>query len=878
VTYYFATLKIGQSVRDRSCNTLAGAPRNDRSGDESTTEVNSRASRVAWFWYRANFGRRWTNYLTIVLLVGAIGGLALGSVAAAGRTQSSYNTFLASTNPSDLTLTVDAPNISGELARLPLVRHVGISTYSVNAFQEGKHGLPKFTAALFNGTVTGSGSLKDEYFSEDRVALIRGRMPNPNKADQFMADPLAARAMGWHLGEYIHMIFFTDAQSEGPDLGVKYVKPQVSLRMHLVGYIIPNDDVLLDQVDRIPEFMIFTPALTRQVVNNGLHYNTYALQLDHGVRDLSAVQREIIAALPPGTTYDFHVNSVIAAEVNRSLEPESISLDVFGLIAGLAALIIAGGAVARGLQRENKDIDVLRALGGSPSMSVNASLLGPLAAVIVGSVLAIGVAYALSPLSPIGPVRAVYPDGGFAFNGRVLGFGALLLLVVLGAISFGVALRRSRRPVRRARNLAPFSSRAGRLASDLGLPVTAVVGIRFALEPPVDRDTAPVRSALLGAVLAVTIAAATLTFGSSLNTLVTHPPLYGWNWNYAIVSNGNGIPPQAARLLGHDPYVAAYSGFNFANAQIDGVTVPIILSNANAKVTAPILSGHAITGPDQIVLGAETMRELHKHVGQTVIGQYGTKKDYPVYVPPTKLTIVGTATLPAIGGTLTGHTSMGVGAIIPISIEPPAFQRLLHYKNETLDGYSDLFVRLKRGVPIAAARASVDKIAAIGKKEIQATPNGGGSEVAVVGVRYPAEIENYRAIGIIPDLLALALALGAVVALGLTLVASVNRRRRDLALLRTLGFKSRQLLSAVAWQASVAGVVGAVFGIPLGILAGRSLWTLFADNIYAVPRPTEPAITLIVVALAALVLANVVAAMPGRIAARTSTAQVLRGE
>jgi hypothetical protein len=597
------------------------------------------------------------------------------------------------------------------------------------------------------------------------------------------------------------------------------------------------------------------------------------------VRDLAKVQREIIAALPPGTTYDFHLNSAVAAEVNRSLEPESISLDVFGLIAGLAALIIAGGVIARGLQRESKDLEILRALGGTPSMSMNASLLGPLAAVFVGSVLAVGVAFALSPLSPIGPVRAVYPDGGLAFDGPVLGYGAVVLLVLLCALSLSVALRRSQRPTNRTRALsAPISSRAGRLASDLGLPVTAVVGIRFALEPPVDRDAAPVRSALLGAVLAVTIAAATLSFGSSLNTLVTHPSLYGWNWNYALTSNGNGIPPQAARLLGSDPYVAEYSGYNFANAQIDGVTVPIILSPPNAKVAPAMLSGHEITGPNQIVLGAETMQELHKHLGQTVIGRYGTKKDYPVYVPPTKLTIVGTATLPAIGATLTLHTSMGVGAMIPISIEPPAFQKFLHSKNKTLDGYTDLFVRFKSDAPPALALASIRKIAAIGQKEIAATPNGGGSDVAVQGVLYPAEIENYRAIGIIPDLLALALALGAVVALGLTLIASVNRRRRDLALLRTLGFKSRQLLSAVAWQASVAGVVGAIFGIPLGILAGRWLWTLFANKIYAVPRPTEPVLSLIIVAVAALVLANAVAALPGRSAARTSTAQVLRGE
>jgi ABC-type lipoprotein release transport system permease subunit len=189
-----------------------------------------------------------------------------------------------------------------------------------------------------------------------------------------------------------------------------------------------------------------------------------------------------------------------------------------------------------------------------------------------------------------------------------------------------------------------------------------------------------------------------------------------------------------------------------------------------------------------------------------------------------------------------------------------------------------LFVRLRSGAPAGPALASLKKIAQIGQNEISATPNGGGSDVAVQSVDFPAEIENYRTIGIVPDLLALALALGAVVALGLTLVASVHRRRRDLALLRTLGFTGRQLWSTVAWQASVAGAIGAVFGIPLGIVLGRWLWTLFADSIYAVPSPAVPVIAMLIVALSALVLANLVAALPGRSAARTPAAQVLRGE
>ena len=145
-------------------------------------------------------------------------------------------------------------------------------------------------------------------------------------------------------------------------------------------------------------------------------------------------------------------------------------------------------------------------------------------------------------------------------------------------------------------------------------------------------------------------------------------------------------------------------------------------------------------------------------------------------------------------------------------------------------------------------------------------------------VQYPAEIENYRSIGSTPVLLATGLAVGAVVALGLTLTASVRRRRRDLALLKTLGFTQRQLAACVAWQSTVAVAIGVIAGIPLGIALGRWLWILFAHEIYAVPRATVPTLSLVYVGLGALVLANVVAVLPGRYAARTPTALVLRAE
>ena len=69
----------------------------------------------------------------------------------------------------------------------------------------------------------------------------------------------------------------------------------------------------------------------------------------------------------------------------------------------------------------------------------------------------------------------------------------------------------------------------------------------------------------------------------------------------------------------------------------------------------------------------------------------------------------------------------------------------------------------------------------------------------------------------------------------------MRQRRRQFALLKALGFTQGQIAASVAWQSSVAAVIGVVLGVPIGVTLGRWLWTLFADGISAVPHPTVPA-------------------------------------
>jgi predicted lysophospholipase L1 biosynthesis ABC-type transport system permease subunit len=129
-----------------------------------------------------------------------------------------------------------------------------------------------------------------------------------------------------------------------------------------------------------------------------------------------------------------------------------------------------------------------------------------------------------------------------------------------------------------------------------------------------------------------------------------------------------------------------------------------------------------------------------------------------------------------------------------------------------------------------------------------------------------------------PLLFAVALSVfGAATLLHLLLV-SVASRRVEAGLLKALGFVRRQVAAAVCWQATAVALVGIAVGAPIGIATGKVLWRVFATNFGVVPvAVTEP---VLIAALAAGVLAaaNLLAAVPALLAARSHPARLLRAE
>jgi hypothetical protein len=843
-------------------------------------------ARCAAYRFRATLRSRWTGYATIVVLVGLLGGVALGSLAAARRTQSAFPTYLASTHPSNLALSTSGwqpgqPNSTGaSLAGAQLVSHVPRVTRVVNVYNLNAQpldaagypgGAPAGAKSLGLSTLNNFGSLDGEYVDVDRATAVQGRLPDPDQPDEIAFAPVVAQLLHVHVGDIIPIGFYTNAQTVLPGYGTSSgfkVKPYVKMDMKLVGLVDLNNQVVVDSLDATAgAIILYSPAVTRQLLSCCVTSVITYLQLARGNRDVPRVEAEIDRlAAANGLGSPFFSVQTNLADAESAIRPESIALAVFGGIAALAALLIAVQAIGRQVRLGTDERRTLRALGAGPAPIVADTVLGLVAAVVAGSTLAVAVAVVLSPLAPIGIVRPVYPFPGFSFDWTVLGFGWLVLVVLLCVTATVLTIVQS--PHRHSAGaLGPARVSASvRTAAAAGLPVPAVEGVRFAVDPGRGRSSVPVRSALVGTLIAVVVLVATVTFGSSLDSLVSHPSLYGWNWDYEL-TGGGGIAPvpgaMAARLLDRDPAVAAWSSMVFGGqAVVDGDLVPVLGQRPGATVMPPTLSGHPLDASGEIVLGGATLRSIHQRIGDVV----------SVHIPSgtaRRLVIVGTATMPTVGVQVGGtHTTMGTGALVPAALIP----NIASNPNEVTPlGPSAILVRLKGGSNDAAGLASLRMIAV----ELTLPENYG---VSVLSVQRPAEIIKYRSMGTIPAVLGLGLAAGATIALCLTLVASVRRRRRDLAMLKTLGFTRRQLAATVAWQATVAVGIGTVIGIPVGIVVGRALWDAFADQIDAVALPSVPGLVVAAIGVGALVLAVLVAAIPGRLAADTPTALLLRAE
>ena len=186
--------------------------------------------------------------------------------------------------------------------------------------------------------------------------------------------------------------------------------------------------------------------------------------------------------------------------------------------------------------------------------------------------------------------------------------------------------------------------------------------------------------------------------------------------------------------------------------------------------------------------------------------------------------------------------------------------------------YNFFLLRYRPGANLAAAAAKITRVLRASGCPV------GSCIIPPVADQRPGDIKNYASIRDTPLALAVVLAVLAVGTLAHVLLTGVRRRRRDLALLKTLGFTRRQVLGTVAWEASAFAAVALLIGLPLGVIAGRWAWAVFASAAGVSTAATVPLATVLLAIPATLLAANLIAAAPGWEAARLRPALVLRTE
>ncbi|HEX3394678.1 MAG TPA: FtsX-like permease family protein, partial [Acidimicrobiales bacterium] len=700
--------------------------------------------------------------------------------------------------------------------------------------------------------------------SMNRVLVVRGRLSNVDDADEVMVNELAARRLHVDVGSHLTLHAFTLDQILGQSTsgtGPLAAPAGPTFGFRVVGVVRAPADVnpgpQVDVVYAGQEVVAMTPAFLRAyagalgTVPDALPgMEGVRVRLLHGLADLDAFRaaaRPVIG--PQGQILTGSDTSSAAASVNRATRFQAAALLAFAGLAGLGALLILGQSLARQVELDAADHPVRRALGMSTRQLSLTSLcrVGLIGA--GGAALAPFLAVAFSPLFPIGLARRAEMRPGAAVDLPVLLVGAVVVLVLVLLRSSVSAWRLAATTTGAGGRLAP--GRRSRVADALagaGAPVPAVAGVRMSLEGAAAGSGLAVRGAMVGAVAAVAGVIAALVFASSLDTLAVHPRSQGWNWD-VLVGNPNSqgdVASTSVPTLAANPYVGSFAGLvpvetvSLAGHPVDAMAV----DTGTGNVFPTVLEGRDPRQVDEVLVGTATLHAIGRHVGDTVEARAGDRR--------TSVRIVGRAVFPTQG--LTAAGDMNAGTVMTAATAHQLFP--------DLDSPKLFVVRFARGADRVGARASLQHD--FPRLVLPFVPN--------------AEVENLRRVGGLPFALAGLLVLLGVGVLANALVTTIRRRRRDLAVLKTLGFVRSQVGATVAWQASTLALVALLAGLPLGIAGGRWVWGLVVGQLGTRSGPVVPALAVAVTAVATMAVANLLAAGPGWMASRARPAVILRSE
>jgi hypothetical protein len=795
-------------------------------------------------WLALDLRRRRRPLVVLSLLIAVATGTVLAAVAGARRGESAMTRLAAGSAETTAMVAPNEPGFDWDRIRaLPEVERVGTLVLGLNLPLEGIEEAPI-------EYVPGDEDLERTI---ERPAVLAGRLPRADRADEAMVQPEFVARHHVGLGDTVTARLYTAAQiaaaARGEETGAA-AGPRLPIRIVGVGRTVLGELLDVDRPQLYP-----SPALYRQyrsafVVPGGAFVNAL-VRLRGGEVDLPAFQADLERITGRS---DINVRNVpeLMRRAQRSFTFQARCLLAFATAAFLASLVLVGQAVARYAAIGVEDLQVLRTLGMTPRQAVVTAAVGPVLTGVAGATVGVLAAAVASSWFPIGSAARMEPVPGVDLDGLVLAAGWVGVVVLVGAGALAAARR-----ALLAEHAAPGRRSAVAAAvAWAGLPVPVLVGTRFALEPGRGRTAAPVRPALLGAVAGVLGVVGAFTFSAGVWDAGRRPERFGQTWGLEVFTGFNGqvLVPEHRRLLAaaaRDPDVSGVDDARIGVAEAAGQGTSLALYTDDA-VGAPIpivlLAGRRPGSDDEIVLAPSSASRLDAAPGSrvAVTGGEGRHRD---------LAVVGIGFVP-VGP----HNDYDAGGWVRAGTFDALFGSGFTFRTG--------LVALAPGARPEAVAARLDRLAAA----------AGLAGVTFTPPEPPAALTELRQVGVLPLALGYFLVVLALGAVGHALATTQRRRRLDVAVLRALGLTRWQSRGLVVTQASVLALVGLACGVPLGVALGRTLWRVVADYTPLAYSPPLAAVALLLVAPCALLVANLLAAWPGHQAARLRVASVLRAE
>lgn len=784
---------------------------------------------------------RWAALGSVAAIVAVVATGILGAFVGAHRTATAVDRSRAASSASDVSYqTEDAAQAQPLLEAFAGV--AGVETVEQRILVNGFPADEAIPDLAIHTDPTGG------YANDiDRPQLLAGRWPRPSAPDEVLLNEQAVRLTGLRLGARLPVRTWTSKDLEALFTGDGFPGfngPPVEL---VVVGISRSPAELPDEIRRGSPTAYAPPGFLAAHPEVGPWPPVIAVRLAPGAalpdvedrvrRRLEAEGRDdLLPVISGGTTAgEQYLNGV-----DQAVGTLVTGLLVFAAAAAVAGAIALSQVVSRHLAGQLNSPLTLAALGMTRRESALASTIPLVGAAAVGTAIGTIASVALSGAFPLGLARRAETASGLWAPAGLLAAGATGLLLIFASGAFLLARRHrgvEREQPRRDRGegLVPRS------LARLGASPTVATGVRFANDAGRGRRSVPVRSALVGVVLGVAGIAASGVVALSYSGLSGQPERWGWNWTTLPDEFGDVA---AAETLAADDRLAAVGSIRSTTVVIDDQPVlGYAMVGRKGAISFTRRSGRLPSGPGEIALGALTLRELGKEIGDTV--EATTADD------TRSLVIVGTAVLP------------------PIDVAPIDAGAVLTPEGLTAVDQGDLLETTALRYP---GGTDVDRL------ERALNEDYGLSFPIFSRPQVPGVVRN------LSETRTIAIALGTFFALlgslGLlhVLFVSAGRRRKELAVLRVLGFQRRQVRGTILVQALALAAAGSAIGVPVGLVVGRLAWRAVTSEVGAITGPHTPWVLLLLTVPAVACGAALASWAPSRGAARRSPAADLRAE